>query len=296
MQNIIRNAVFLIVIFFSLVKLPSANAMDYFLNINFGKVKPSESLSLTQPIPMAFPPEKVDGIQIEVTGPLSGVNEKQTIPVGRIRFLLNDQSFQLANSTVTINFADRIKTADQLNLALELKISPEDRADHYTGKLTLRTWVNGNEGKQWQHVVVVKIATEIQPWIKMQCETNQIVLDQMDFSAANLANRQPVQLRIASNSNWVLTCNLNGSDCGIHPTIKILSVRNSQLQILNQNANVTADRKNLVLGSATGTSAAYWIDLLLGIEINEYTKYPTKTYTIPLQFTALLWDGKAAIP
>jgi hypothetical protein len=291
-----RNAVFLILIIFNLIKLPFANAMDYSTALNFDKIKPVETMALTQPIPTAFAAEKVDGIQIEVNEPLSGVNAKQNIPAVRMRLLLNGRPFQLANSAVTINFADQIKTADLINLALELTIKPEDRADNYTGKIVLKTWINGTSGKEWKDSVMIKLTVKIQPWIKMHCETNQIILDQASYHKANLTNLQPLYLQIASNSNWVLTCNLNGTDCELRPKVKIISGKTNQLQVINQNSGITANRQNLAVGTATTTSNSYWLDLGIGLEITDVIKYAAKEYNIPLQFTALLWDGKTVIP
>jgi hypothetical protein len=296
MQQIIRNAVFLILIIFSLLKLPAANAMDYSTALNFDKAKPIKTLTLTKSIPTTFAAEKVDGVQIEVNEPLSGANVKQTIPAVRMRLLLNGHSFQLANSTVTINFADQIKTANLINLALALTINPEDRADYYTGKITLKTWVNETAGKKWQNIVAIKLAVEIQPWIKMQCDSNQIVLDQVNYSQAHLANLQPLHLLIASNSNWILTCRLNDINCELRPKVKIISGQTNRLQVFNQNQGITVNRQNLASGTATATSNSYWLNLGVEIELTDVIKYAAKEYNIPLQFTVLLWDGKSAIP
>jgi hypothetical protein len=295
MLQIMRNTAFLIVFILSLTSQSVAIAKDYSVNITFDKVKPIETLALTRTIAVDFAPEKIDGLQVEVIKPLTGANYRQIVPSSRIRLLLNNQPFQLTNSPVTITFGDRIKTADLVNLSLELTVKPEDHADNYHGIITLKTRNNGSAGKTWKNIVVIQLAAEVEPWVKMRCETNRVLLDQADYTKTSLTNLQPLYLKIASNSNWILTCNLN-ADCELHPIVKIVTGKTNKLQVFNQNIEINAKRRDLAIGSATVTGGNYWLVLGIGVELTDIIKHNAQKYKIPLQFTLRSWDSKSTIP
>jgi hypothetical protein len=296
MLEIKKNVTFLILFGFSLVLLPRANAMDYSLNINFDKVKPLETVTLLETIPVTLTPEKVDGFQVEVSESLTGVQHKQILPSSRMRIMMNGQPFQLTNSPVTVIFANQNKTADRINLAIELRIKSEDRADSYSGKIILKTWNNGVSGKVWNNSIAINLTAVIQPWFKIQCDSDQMVLDQVSYSQARLVNPEPLQLRIASNSNWVLTCNIANSKCELHPMVRIISGQTPHLQVINSNSVITVNRHILASGTATARNGRYWLELGIGIEIRDVIKYAAKEYTIPIQFNLLLRDDKSDIP
>jgi hypothetical protein len=293
----LRIAILFCLIVYSLLELPPVHAMDYTLSLDFDKVKPVESITRTTPITTKFSVARVDGIQVKVNRPLSGVVTHKTVPAVRMRLLINGQPFQLANSTVTINFADQIRSTDAINLALELTFNPEDPADRYNGEITLKTWVKNAAGaKKWNDVITVKLTAAVQPWIKIQQESVAVILEEADYANGKLVNSQPFKLRIAANSNWVLTCKLT-DDCILKPTVKILSLSPAgRVQVLNPNFMVTTDRRNLALGPATTIGGSLWTDLRLNIEIKNFTKYTAGEYTIPLQFAAFLWGAKDKIP
>ncbi|MGD9156022.1 MAG: hypothetical protein PVG90_11060 [Bacillota bacterium] len=293
----LRILILFCLIAYSLLKLPPAQARDYAITLDFDQVKPVASITRTATIMAAFTAAKVDGIRVKVNRPLSGAVTHKTVPAGRMRLLVNGQPFQLANSTVTINFADRIRNAAAINLALELTFNPEDPADRYHGAITLKTWANNAAGaKEWNNVINVKLTAVIQPWIKIQQNPPVVILEKADYGAGKLVNRQPLQLRIAANSNWVLTCKLTG-DCLLKPSVKILAVNpTNRAQVLNPDFTVTANRRNLALGPATVAANRLWTELRLNIEIKDFTKYPAGKYTIPLQFAAFLWGPKDPIP
>jgi hypothetical protein len=286
----LNHLLLLILMVSGLTKPSLSQAAAYVINLNFGKAKPLETVILNQMVPAVFAAEKLDGIQIEVTESLSGTTVKQKIPDSRIRLLLDGRPFQLATSTFAIDFDHQIKTADSINLGLELKLNPKDHSDLYTGTILLKTWANRNGKKKWQKAFKIKLTVEVQPWIKIQADPKQVTLDQVNYTGFRLANLQPLRIRIAANTDWVLGCNLDAADCGLRPTVRIQSGQTG-LQILNTTLAVTAKRQNLAVGAA-----AHWREILLGIEINDFHKYPSSEYTIPLRFTALVWDRKTAIP
>jgi hypothetical protein len=286
---------FLLLLIFGLIKTSFGQSNTSVVNLNFGKVKPVASVIHNQKIPAAFATEKVNGMQIEVAELLSGTTAKHRLPANRMRLLLGDRAFQLSSSVINIGFDQLISKTALNNLGLELKLMPEDHSDLYTGTILFKTWVDCNGVKKWQSALEVKLTVEIQPWLKIQTDSDPVFLEPVNYTDFGLANLRPLRIRIAANTSWLLGCKLSDSVGGPRMTVKIPTGQ-SGLQILNQNLAVTTERQNLAAGTAPTAVGSYWREILLVIAINDFRIYPSREYTIPLEFTLLSWDGKNAIP
>jgi hypothetical protein len=267
-------------------------AADYYINLDYGKVKPIEAISLSRTIPAAIGVQKADGILVDFNPVLTGP-EQRTLPSKRLKLFANRKLFQFTGTPLTIPFSDTVKNRNIIGLAFDLNVNPQDYPGKYEGKVIIRPWVEGPQGREWDHTITIRISVQIQPWVRIEALQNTVSLEDASGSNSQIQNTQPLVLRIASNSNWIL---FSGTDpespqTVIQPEIVIQPRGDPSIQITPVKSAGFNNRKNMASGGSTTAAGGYWLELNLMLIIGNFTKYVSGKHTIPLQFTVELRDG-----
>ncbi|HYH02851.1 MAG TPA: hypothetical protein VEC37_07100 [Bacillota bacterium] len=265
--------------------MPHAVALDYPITVNYGKVQPDQTTALNRILPFSFNAEKADGLLVEIAG-LTGANVRQSLPAKRMMLSVGDQSYQLTNLPLAIIFTERQKTARTLNFTLTLELLPSDLPDKYTGNLIIRPWSDTPQGKKWNNTVTAQLTVEVKPWIKLLCDTTVLNLETTYYSSRSMQNEQPLRIKIASNTQWMLYCQLNLAATELIPVFSVASIPSTGVQTFNGVTGFSNNRKSLAAGRTTTADGKYWCDLLLTVEIKNVMNYPAKEYLIPLHFGA----------
>ena len=270
--------------------MPCAVAINYPIAVNFGKIQPEQTTAANRILPFSLNTAQADGVLVETAG-LTGANSRQILPSNRMKLSVGDQSYPLTNSSLKIVFGEHHKTKNTLNFTLTMELLPSDLPDKYSGLLIIRPWLDTPQGRKWNNTITAQLTVEVQPWIKLLCEPTVITLETTRYSSRSIQNEQPLQIRIASNTNWVLYCRLKSSQGELIPFITVSSPASAGVQTFNRLTGFSNNRKNLAAGRMTTTNGKYWCDLLLTLEIKNVINYPTGKYQIPLQFSAEFWNN-----
>ncbi|HEY8464542.1 MAG TPA: hypothetical protein VIM29_11110 [Bacillota bacterium] len=277
--------------FLPAVMMPEIAACDHSLTLNFGKTKPETFVTLQQPLAISSITKNTAGLLIETTG-LTGIHTGQVLPASRLKLTAGAEIYQLSPTALMVNLARRQNnTGNRLITMLSLELFPSDWPDQYSGKILIKPWLNDCGTRIWSQSVILEVTVEVMPWIKLNCDSDSVTLERTSYSGLAIQNK-PLCLKVASNSNWILYCRIQPPYQELIPQIKISVVNSNRVQLLNHTGSLSNNRKNLALGTATTVNQNYWCVLLLSLEIKDITKIPARKYTVPLEFTAELWDGK----
>jgi hypothetical protein len=280
--------IFLFFISDSRLKLQAA---DYVINLDYGKVKPIETVALSRTLPVAIGVQKADGLLVSLDSALTGP-EQRTLPSKRLKLFLNRELFQFTATPLTIPFSTTDKNRNIIGLAFDLNVNPEDYPGKYEGKVFVRPWIEGTQGREWKHTIIIRISVQIQPWVRIESLQSTVNLDVSD-SNGQIQNAQPLVLRIASNSNWILFSRMapESSQPAIQPEIMIQPRSGQPIRIIPVKSAGSNSRKDLASGGSTTAAGSYWSELNLILIIRDFTRYVAKKHAIPLQFTVKLGDG-----
>jgi hypothetical protein len=269
----------------------ATQAADYSINLDYGKVKPVAAVTLSKTIPAAIAVQKAEGISIELVSALTGP-EQRTLPSKRLQLSFSKELYQFAATPLIITFSSAQKSQNIIGLAFDLSLDPKDYPGKYQGKVVIRPWINGTEGREWKHTIIINVSVQVQPWVRIEATQTAVALEDTSYSNSQLRNITPFILRVASNTNWVLFCRseFESLQTEIEPEIIVKPKGNQAIQIFPAKSEWQNNRKQLALGKATTTAGGYWYELDVILMIPNFTKYISKKYSLPLQFAVDLWD------
>jgi hypothetical protein len=281
-----------LILFFIFGLAGRVRAADYSVNLDYGKVQPIEAVTISKKIPAAIGVQKADGLLVELNPALTGPRQR-TLPLKRLKLFLNQELFQLTDAPLTIPFSKTFKNQNIIGLAFDLNLNPEDYPGTYQGKVVIRPWVEGPLGRELKHSITIHISVQIQPWVRIEALQSAVNLEDTSYAENQILNNQPLVLRIASNTNWVLFYRTDPKSppTAIQPEIMIQPQGNQPIQIIPAKSAGSNNRKDLALGGSTTAAGAYWSELSLTLIIPNFTKHVSQNYSFPLQFAVGLWDG-----
>jgi hypothetical protein len=271
-----------------------SQAADYSINLDYGKVKPIEAVRISKRIPAAIGVQKADGLLAELNPALTGPGQR-TLPLKRLKLFLNQEFYQLTDAPLTIPFSKTFKNQNIIGLAFDLNLNPEDYPGTYQGKVVIRPWVEGPQGRELKHSITIHISVQIQPWVRIETLQNAVNLEDTSYAENQIQNNQPLVLRIASNTSWILFYRMDPKSppTAIHPEIMIQPQGNQPIRIIPAKSAGSNSRKDLALGGSTTTAGGYWSELSLTLIIPNFTKHVSQNYSFPLHFAVELWDGRS---
>lgn len=286
----IRSLLIICFSFLLFSSIPRAVALNYPISVNYGKIQPEKETALNQILPFSLNTAQADGILVETSG-LTGANSRQILPSNRMKLSVGDQSYSIANSSLKIVFEEHQKTKTTLNFTLSLELLPSDLPDNYSGLLIIRPWLDTPQGRKWNNTITAQLTVAVQPWIKLLCDQTAITLETTHYSNRSIQNEQPLRIKVASNTDWLLYCCLKSSVTELIPVINVSDPASAGVQTFNPLTGFSNNRKNLAVGRMTTANDKYWCDLLLTLEIKNVINYPTGKYQIPLQFGVEFWNN-----
>lgn len=262
----------------SLVK---AEIREYCYKVDFGKARPVESLTLNRNLSVKTNPEE-DWIKVEFDSSLGNQNGEY-LPINRLNLSVNDRDFQLDKGPFEINLKQDSFT-DKLFLIFSLNLTPADRPGNYHGSIRIQTPLKK---------IIFQLEVQVEPWVRMEADQRRINISQATKEDFKLQTSAPLTIRVASNTDWVLSANLLQNN---KPPIRLKMTRwqeNNIQNLFRSGERLETEKKALAAGNATvNRSESYWAELSMTVYIEDFIKYPAGEHLFQFRFLLEIWDQK----
>jgi hypothetical protein len=258
-----------------------AEYKEYQYKIDFGKARPVESLILNRNLSVKTNSEE-DWVKVEFDSSLSNQNGEY-IPINRISLDLNNRHFQLDKGPFKID-SKKILFTDKLLFIFSLNLTPADHPGIYQGSIRIHTSLK---------TITFQLEVEVQPWVRMETDQRLINLNQVTKEDVKLQSPMPLTIRVASNTQWVLSANLV-QDTKTPLWIQLSRWREYDIQnLIRWGELLEMGKKPLAAGNATvSRSESYWTELSMAVYIEDFIKYPAGEGLFQIRFLLEIWDQK----
>lgn len=255
---------------------------EYRFKIDFGKAQPVETIMVERNLSI----KTIQGenrIRVDFEPYLA--NQKgEHIPIKRLELSINDRKFQLDDGAFEID-TETLSINDKLFLTFNLSLSPVDHPGLYQGVMSIQTP---------QKKIIFQLGVEVQPWVRMETDERFINLDQVSKEDLKVKSPMPLTVRVASNTNWVLSANLEKENKV--PLLLKLGRYNGGNDIQNlflPGGRLGIEKLALAAGAATvKPSESYWSELSFDMFIDDFIKYPAGEQLFKIRFLLELWEQK----
>ncbi len=254
---------------------------QYRFKINFGKARPIESLIIDRNLSIKTNPGE-DLIKVDFSSYLD--NQKgEHIHFNRLKLAINDRIFDLDKGPFEVE-PKTFSPDDKLFLTFSLNLTPSDYPGSYQGSITFQTS---------HKKITFQLEVEVQPWVRMETDQKLIGLEQVTKEDLKLFSPIPLTIRVASNTNWVLSVNL-ARDIKVPIQLKLGQQQHNDIQSFFQSGgSLEIGKKPLAAGNSTVRSCdSYWLELPIAVFIDEFYKYPAGKQLFQIRFLLELWDQK----
>lgn len=257
-------------------------AEEYRYKIDFGKARPIENLVIDRNLSIKINPGE-DWLKVNFDSFL-GNQKGEHIPLNRLNLAVNDRNFDLDHGPFEID-SKALSPNDKLFFTFSLNLAPADHPGNYQGMITIETPLKK---------VSFQLEVEVQPWVRIETDQILIRMDQVAREDLKLQSSIPLTIRVASNSKWVLSVNLDKD-------IKVpLQLRLNQQQVTQEIQSLFSsgefletEKKALATGNATvRPSESYWAEISTAVYIDDFIKYPAGERLFQIRFLLELWDQK----
>jgi hypothetical protein len=269
--------------------------------VDFGRVTASQFIVVARNM-MVTIPVSCGGVMIESSYGLINSQNHDKIPRERMTLLWSNKTIPLDEPQVFIDFKGLSQTAP-VNLKLNLELRPIDRPGCYTGEILLRYWKLNPESpdrKQWlsESPVSIPVKVSIEAWVNLQSDIPLLKLESIIFHGnRDLQSSEPLNLKVASNTDWIIYLDLYGTAEGNLP----LAIKTSGGQargyrgIEQMGIGLFQSRKPVAAGAPTVNEMQYWCKVPVNISVNDFAKCPAGIYKFKLHFSGEIYDAKSAV-
>lgn len=261
--------------------LAKAEIREYCYKVDFGKARPVENLTLNRNLSVKTNPGE-DWIKVDFDSSLRNKNGEY-LPINRLNLSINDRHFQLDKGPFEINLKQDSFT-DKLFLIFSLNLTPADRPGKYQGSIGIQTPLKK---------ITFQLEVEVEPWVRMEADQRMINISQVAKEDFILQSPMPLTIRVASNTDWVLSANLLQNDKA-PICLKLTRWQEKDIQnLFRSGERLETEKKALAAGSATvNRSETYWAELSMTVYIEDFIKYPAGERLFQLRFLLEIWDQK----
>ncbi len=257
-------------------------AEEYRFKIDFGKARPIERIVVDRNLSIKTDPGE-NWVKVNFDSNLAN-HKGDHIPINRLNVAINDRNFELDRGPFEVD-SKNLSNNDKLFLSFSLNLTPADRPGNYQGKITFETQLKK---------VTFQLEVEVEPWVRIEADQSLIRMDQTMKEDFKLQSSIPLHVRVASNTDWVLSANLaNDSKVPIQIKLDQELAREGIRSLFPMGERLETEKKALFNGNATvSPSDSYWAEMSMAVYIGNFTKYPAGEQLFQIRFLLELWDQK----
>lgn len=258
-------------------------AKDTTYRIDFGKAEPWEETMIERSLLIRSVSPDFNSITVETDPDLVNASGRK-ISAHRLKLAVNNQLFSLGDAPVKIK-KTQLTPGNILNFQVKLILEPQDAPGIYQGNFMIRV-----EGDNSRDNLIVEMFVEVKPWVRMEANTTLLILDQLGKEHSVLQNSKPLEINVASNTDWVLYVTLPKSATKLDDrkiTIKALAA--SRIQTEPEFVLSSKDgRRRLAIGTQT-TVRGYWDQIILAVMVKDLIKLPAGRYNFEIFLKLEQW-------
>ena len=265
------------------------------LKLDFGEITPFDVTIVERTLPVAVVKEKINKIIVEFDPALSDPSGL-TIPMRRLKMAVNDQLYALKDYASPIDLTAVSPDSGLYHFMFSLELTPADLPGLYEGKVLIKY----QTGAVWNSINAC-LSVEIEPWVRIEANQKQINLDQISADNTKLQNAIPFNIKVASNSSWILYMEkVQSEETGreIPLAVKVIprkmeshSAQGIQNLALSETI-LSKEKMALGAGNATVINGLYWAEIDLALFLRDFINCPAGNQILLLQFTVGLWDNR----
>lgn len=255
---------------------------EHRFKIDFGKAQPVEMITIERNLSVKTNQgENRFRVNFE---PYLANQKGEHIPINRLELSINDRRFELDHGAFEID-AETLSINDKLFLTFSLSLVPADRPGLYQGMMTIETP---------QKKINFQLEVQVQPWVRLETDERSINVNQVFKEDLKVKSPTPFTIRVASNTNWVLSANLEKeSKVPLQLKLGRYSGGNDIQNLFLPGGRLETEKSALATGAATvKPSESYWSELSFDIFIDDFSKYPAGGRLFKIRFLLELWERK----
>lgn len=171
-----------------------------------------------------------------------------------------------------------------LPLLVTFTVMPQDQPGEYRTVLVIREM--GSEGMIKERRLPISL--KIDPWVKIETTTGEVVVGSWGEEPGTLINRVPGEIRVASNFSWeiFLECSLKEELKSGDIELLLIIQEESGFEVLSKNPMQLKEGKILLgVGGPTILEDGYfWVKIPYFLKVKDYIKIPAGKFALPMVF------------